>query len=63
MIENRRFPLSVLTYLAGSFIAAFGITQPAPRQQRLVALALGGLLLLAAILAVCVLGFLCGSSI
>jgi hypothetical protein len=38
--------MKFLNFLVESFIAAFGITKPKPEQQRTVALALGGFLLL-----------------
>jgi hypothetical protein len=38
--------MKVLDFLVESFIGAFGITRPKPEQQRTVALALGGFLLL-----------------
>ena len=37
--------MKVLYFLVDSFIATFGITRPRPEQQRTVALALGGFLL------------------
>jgi hypothetical protein len=37
--------MRLLNFLVESFIAAFGITKPKPEQQRTVALALGGFLL------------------
>jgi hypothetical protein len=37
--------MRLLNFLVESFIAAFGITRPKPEQQRTVALALGGFLL------------------
>ena len=36
----------MLYFLVESFVGAFGITKPKPEQQRTVALALGGFLLL-----------------
>ena len=39
-------PMKLLIFLVESFIATFGITRPKPEQQRTVALALGGFLLL-----------------
>jgi hypothetical protein len=38
--------MRILNFLVESFIATFGITRPRPEQQRTVALALGGFLLL-----------------
>ena len=38
--------MGLLNFLVESFIATFGITRPKPEQQRTVALALGGFLLL-----------------
>jgi hypothetical protein len=38
--------MRLLNFLVESFIATFGITKPKPEQQRTVALALGGFLLL-----------------
>jgi hypothetical protein len=38
-------PMKLLNFLVESFIATFGITRPKPEQQRTVALALGGFLL------------------
>jgi hypothetical protein len=38
--------MKFLTFLVESFVGAFGITKPKPEQQRTVALALGGFLLL-----------------
>jgi hypothetical protein len=38
--------MRLLNFLVESFIGAFGITRPKPEQERTVALALGGLLLL-----------------
>jgi len=38
--------MRLLNFLVESFIATFGITRPRPEQQRTVALALGGFLLL-----------------
>jgi hypothetical protein len=38
--------MKLLIFLVESFIGAFGITRPRPEQQRTVALALGGFLLL-----------------
>lgn len=38
--------MKVLNFLVESFVNAFGITRPRPEQQRTVALALGGFLLL-----------------
>jgi len=38
--------MKVLVFLVESFIGAFGITRPKPEQQRTVALALGGFLLI-----------------
>lgn len=37
--------MKVLIFLVESFVGAFGITKPKPEQQRTVALALGGFLL------------------
>ena len=37
--------MKLLNFLVESFIGAFGITRPKPEQQRTVALALGGFLL------------------
>lgn len=50
--------LNFLRYLAEAFIAAFGITRPAPRQARLVTLLLGGFLLTAGLGALGGLGLL-----
>jgi hypothetical protein len=38
--------MRLLDFLVESFVGAFGITKPKPEQQRTVALALGGFLLL-----------------
>ena len=38
--------MKLLTFLVESFVGAFGITKPKPEQQRTVALALGGFLLI-----------------
>jgi hypothetical protein len=38
--------MKLLNFLVESFVAAFGITRPKPEQQRTVAFALGGFLLL-----------------
>jgi hypothetical protein len=38
--------MKLLNFLVESFVGAFGITRPKPEQQRTVALALGGFLLL-----------------
>ena len=38
--------MRLLNFLMESFIAAFGVTRPKPEQQRTVALALGGFLLI-----------------
>ena len=38
--------MKLLNFLMESFVGAFGITKPKPEQQRTVALALGGFLLL-----------------
>jgi hypothetical protein len=38
--------MRLLNFLVESFVGAFGITKPKPEQQRTVALALGGFLLL-----------------
>jgi hypothetical protein len=38
--------MKLLNFLVESFIGAFGITKPKPEQQRTVALALGGFLLI-----------------
>jgi hypothetical protein len=38
--------MRLLTFLVESFVGAFGITKPKPEQERTVALALGGFLLL-----------------
>ena len=37
--------MKLLNFLVESFVATFGITRPKPEQQRTVALALGGFLL------------------
>jgi hypothetical protein len=37
--------MRLLNFLVESFVGAFGITKPKPEQQRTVALALGGFLL------------------
>jgi len=37
--------MKLLIFLVESFVGAFGITRPKPEQQRTVALALGGFLL------------------
>ena len=37
--------MKLLNFLVESFVGAFGITKPKPEQQRTVALALGGFLL------------------
>ncbi len=49
--------MKLLYFLTEAFIAAFGITRPDPRQQRTVALVLGGFLLLAGLGAVSLVGF------
>jgi hypothetical protein len=38
--------MRLLNFLVESFVGAFGITKPKPEQQRTVAVALGGFLLL-----------------
>jgi hypothetical protein len=38
--------MKLLNFLVESFVATFGITKPRPEQQRTVAFALGGFLLL-----------------
>ena len=38
--------MKLLIFLVESFVGAFGITKPKPEQQRTVALALGGFLLI-----------------
>ena len=38
--------MKLLNFLVESFVGAFGITRPKPDQQRTVALALGGFLLI-----------------
>ena len=38
--------MKLLNFLVESFVGAFGITRPKPEQQRTVALALGGFLLI-----------------
>jgi hypothetical protein len=38
--------MKLLNFLVESFVGAFGITKPRPEQERTVALALGGFLLL-----------------
>jgi len=38
--------MRLLNFLVESFVGAFGITRPKPEQQRTVALALGGFLLI-----------------
>jgi hypothetical protein len=38
--------MRLLNFLVESFVGAFGITKPRPEQERMVALALGGFLLL-----------------
>jgi hypothetical protein len=38
--------MKLLNFLVESFVGAFGITKPKPAQERTVALALGGFLLL-----------------
>jgi hypothetical protein len=38
--------MRLLNFLVEAFIGAFGVTRPKPEQQRIVALALGGFLLL-----------------
>lgn len=43
---GHRRGMKLLNFLVESFIATFGITRPRPEQQRTVALALGGFLLL-----------------
>jgi hypothetical protein len=48
----------LLDFLAQAFIGAFGITQPAPGQRRLVSLVLGGLILAVSLAAITVMGFL-----
>ena len=37
--------MKLLSFLAGIFIRTFGITQPKPEQERMIALALGGVIL------------------
>jgi hypothetical protein len=41
-----RHVMRLLNFLVESFIGAFGITKPKPEQQRMVALTLGGFLLI-----------------
>jgi hypothetical protein len=43
---NSESVMKLLNFLVESFVGAFGITKPKPEQQRTVALALGGFLLL-----------------
>jgi hypothetical protein len=50
--------LKFLIFLTDAFIATFGITQPSPRQQRTVALMLGGFLLGALLVVAAIGGFL-----
>jgi hypothetical protein len=38
--------MRLLNFLVESFVGAFGITKPRPEQQRMVALTLGGFLLI-----------------
>ncbi len=49
--------MKLLYFLTEAFIAAFGITRPDPRQQRMVALVLGGFILLAGLGAVSLVAF------
>ena len=50
--------MRLLDFLAQAFISAFGITQPAPGQRKLVSLVLGGLILAVFLVALSVVGFL-----
>ncbi len=50
--------MRLLDFLAQAFISAFGITQPAPEQRKLVSLVLGGLILAVFVVALSVVGFL-----
>jgi hypothetical protein len=51
--------MRLLNFLAQAFIGTFGITQPStPKQQRLVALLLGGLILTTFLVAVSIVGFM-----
>jgi hypothetical protein len=50
---NSESVMGLLNFLVESFVGAFGITKPKPEQQRTVALALGGFLLLFFAVLVC----------
>ncbi|HZD48913.1 MAG TPA: hypothetical protein VE178_09210 [Silvibacterium sp.] len=50
--------MGLLTFLAEAFIRAFGITEPSPKQQRMVSLVLGGLILCVFVAVLSVTGFL-----
>jgi hypothetical protein len=50
---NSESVMGLLNFLVDSFIGAFGITKPKPEQQRTVAWALGGFLLLFFIVLAC----------
>ncbi len=52
------FDVKILAYLAQSFIATFGITQPRPEQERLTNVVLGGFLLAVIVGAFSLVGFL-----
>jgi hypothetical protein len=50
--------MRLLNFLVESFVTAFGITRPKPEQQRTVALALGGVLLLLIVAMVSLVGWM-----
>jgi len=50
--------MALLNFLAQAFINAFGITQPSPKQKRMVSLVLGGFLLCVFVVVLSVTGFL-----
>ena len=50
--------MGLLNFLAQAFINAFGITQPSPKQQRMVSLVLGGFILCVFVVVLSVTGFL-----
>jgi len=51
--------MQLLNFLAQAFISSFGITQPStPKQQRLVSIILGGLILTTFVVVVSIAGFL-----
>jgi hypothetical protein len=50
--------MKLLKFLVDSFVNAFGITKPRPEQERTVALALGGFLLLFFTVLFCLIGWM-----